>query len=138
MKRSICSRGRSYGVPGEADSVFVELKKKFDGVVYKRRITAELPLVEPFLAGLLDRDAFGQIGQEIEWFQRCNRTAPKAFIGYDRKAFAGLTMSCSGSRSCRRRFSTSCAAATGISRSPAPARRTGNRSEACSSQKVFV
>ena len=43
-------RVRSYGVPGETDSVFVELKKKFDGVVYKRRITAELPLVEPFLA----------------------------------------------------------------------------------------
>ena len=83
-------RVRSYGVPGETDSVFVELKKKFDGVVYKRRITAELPLVEPFLAGLLDKDAFGQIGREIEWFQRCNRTAPKVFIGYDREAFAGL------------------------------------------------
>ena len=57
MKRSTCARGRSYGVPGEADSVFVELKKKFDGIVYKRRITAELPLVEPFLAGLLDRES---------------------------------------------------------------------------------
>jgi len=81
---------RSYGVPGEADSVFVELKKKFDGVVYKRRVTAELPLVEPLLSGLLDNDAFGQIGREIEWFQRCNRTVPKVFIGYDREAFAGL------------------------------------------------
>ena len=83
-------RVRSYGVPGETDSVFVELKKKFDGVVYKRRVTAELPLVEPFLAGLLDQDAFGQIGREIEWFQRCNRTAPRVFIGYDREAYAGL------------------------------------------------
>ncbi len=78
---------RSYGVPGETDSVFVELKKKFDGVVYKRRVTAELPLVEPLLSGLLDNDAFGQIGREIEWFQRCNRTVPKVFIGYDREAF---------------------------------------------------
>ena len=83
-------RVRSYGVPGETDSVFVELKKKFDGVVYKRRVTAELPLVEPLLSGLLDNDAFGQIGREIEWFQRCNRTVPKVFIGYDREAFAGL------------------------------------------------
>ena len=81
-------RVRSYGVPGEADSVFVELKKKFDGVVYKRRVTAELPLVEPLLSGLLDNDAFGQIGREIEWFQRCNRTVPKVFIGYDREAGA--------------------------------------------------
>ena len=83
-------RVRSYGVPGETDSVFVELKKKFDGVVYKRRVTAELPLVEPLLSGVLDNDAFGQIGREIEWFQRCNRTVPKVFIGYDREAFAGL------------------------------------------------
>ena len=36
-------RVRSYGVPTETDRVFVELKKKFDGVVYKRRITTEVP-----------------------------------------------------------------------------------------------
>lgn len=33
-------RVRSYGVPDENGRVFVELKKKYDGVVYKRRITA--------------------------------------------------------------------------------------------------
>lgn len=31
-------RIRSYGVPTGDDKVFVELKKKYDGVVYKRRI----------------------------------------------------------------------------------------------------
>ena len=67
-------RVRSYGVPGEGDTVFVELKKKFDGVVYKRRVTTELSMVEPFLTGLLKKDTFGQIGQEIDWFQRCNKT----------------------------------------------------------------
>ncbi len=83
-------RVRSYGVPGEGDAVFVELKKKFDGVVYKRRVTTELPLVEPFLTGLLEKDAFGQIGKEIDWFQRRSKTVPKVFIGYDRTAFAGI------------------------------------------------
>ena len=83
-------RVRSYGVPGEGDTVFVELKKKFDGVVYKRRVTTELSMVEPFLTGLLEKDTFGQIGKEIDWFQRCNKTVPKAFIGYDRTAFAGI------------------------------------------------
>ena len=83
-------RVRSYGVPGEGDTVFVELKKKFDGVVYKRRVTTELPMVEPFLTGLLEKDTFGQIGREIDWFQRCNKTVPKVFIGYDRTAFAGI------------------------------------------------
>jgi hypothetical protein len=42
-------RVRSYGVPTETDRVFVELKKKFDGVVYKRRITTEVPQEDPQL-----------------------------------------------------------------------------------------
>lgn len=33
-------RVRSYGVPTDGGRVFVEIKKKYDGVVYKRRITA--------------------------------------------------------------------------------------------------
>ena len=35
-------RLRSYGVPGDGDNVFLEMKKKVQGVVYKRRIC--LPL----------------------------------------------------------------------------------------------
>ena len=80
-------RVRSYGVPTETDRVFVELKKKFDGVVYKRRITTEVPQVEPLLCG--STEAKCQIGREIQWFQRQNRTRPRVFIGYDRLAFAG-------------------------------------------------
>lgn len=80
-------RVRSYGVPTETDRVFVELKKKFNGVVYKRRITTEVPQVEPLLCG--STEAKCQIGREIQWFQRQNRTQPRVFIGYDRLAFAG-------------------------------------------------
>ena len=54
--------------------MFVELKKKFDGVVYKRRITTEVPQVEPLLCG--STEAKCQIGREIQWFQRQNRTRP--------------------------------------------------------------
>ena len=43
-------RVRSYGVPQADGRVFVELKKKFDGVVYKRRITTDIQNVEPFLS----------------------------------------------------------------------------------------
>ena len=83
-------RVRSYGVPGADDGVFVELKKKFDGVVYKRRITVPLGQAAPFLSGQTDADTFGQIGREIRWFQRCSKTAPKVLIAYDRTAFAGI------------------------------------------------
>ncbi len=82
-------RVRSYGVPEKDGRVFVELKKKFDGVVYKRRITVEAGQVQPFLRGGLPPERFGQIGREIGWFQRFYRTRPRVFIGYDRLAFAG-------------------------------------------------
>ena len=83
-------RVRSYGVPQADGKVFVELKKKFDGVVYKRRITTDIRNVEPFLSGALPSESFGQIGREIGYFQSFYHTAPKVFIGYDRLAFAGI------------------------------------------------
>ena len=80
---------RSYGVPAADGAVFVELKKKYRGVVYKRRIT--VPAVGAL--ALLDRglpaERFGQIGREIAWFQRCNDVQPRVFLAYDRLAFAG-------------------------------------------------
>ena len=83
-------RVRSYGVPQADGRVFVELKKKFDGVVYKRRITTDIQNVEPFLSGELPSENFGQIGREIGYFQSFYQTVPKVFIGYDRLAFAGI------------------------------------------------
>ncbi len=83
-------RVRSYGVPQENGKVFVELKKKFDGVVYKRRITTGIQNVEPFLSGELPSENFGQIGREIGYFQLFYQTVPKVFFGYDRLAFAGI------------------------------------------------
>ena len=77
-------RVRSYGVPQEDGKVFVELKKKFDGVVYKRRITTGIQNVKPFLSGELPGENFGQIGREIGYFQSFYQTVPKVFIGYDR------------------------------------------------------
>ena len=82
-------RVRSYGIPAEDGTVFVELKKKCAGVVYKRRITTEISMTEPFLMGLQPPARYGQIGQEIAWFQKRYQTEPKVFIAYDRVAFSG-------------------------------------------------
>lgn len=43
-------RLRSYGVARENTTVFLELKKKYDSVVYKRRISMPLAQAEQFLA----------------------------------------------------------------------------------------
>ena len=83
-------RIRSYGVPEDGGKVFVELKKKYDGVVYKRRVTMAPGQAVPFLAGALPEDAFGQIGREIAWFQQFYHARPSVFIAYDRLAFAGV------------------------------------------------
>lgn len=81
-------RVRSYGVPTSRDRVFLELKKKFDGVVYKRRITLPAGEAERYLRGGACA-ASGQIRREIDWFLRCYQPKPKVFIGYDREAYAG-------------------------------------------------
>ncbi len=80
-------RMRSYGVPGSRDSVFVEIKKKYDGVVYKRRVTMELQNAVPYLRGAQRGDG-SQISREIDWFLRLYRPEPKVFIAYDREAYA--------------------------------------------------
>ena len=82
-------RVRSYGVPSADDTVFVELKKKFDGIVYKRRITMTAEEASVSLArGHIDRD--DQISREINWFLHINNVYPMAYIGYHREAFAGI------------------------------------------------
>lgn len=83
-------RVRSYGTPTGNGSVFVEIKKKYDGVVYKHRVTAGTNEIQSFLNGICPAEQYDQIGQEILWFQRFYRTRPKVFIGYDRLAFAGI------------------------------------------------
>lgn len=83
-------RVRSYGVPEPDGRVFVEIKKKFKGIVYKRRITTGIERVEPLLS-LSDPTDYGQIGREIVWFQQFYQTKPKVFIGYDREAFSGIS-----------------------------------------------
>lgn len=82
-------RLRSYGVPGEEDRVFGEIKKKFDGVVYKRRVAAPLSEMQSFLAGADLPHESPQIQREIHWFLHCHPIRPKVFIGYDRTACVG-------------------------------------------------
>ena len=80
-------RLRSYGVPGDRDPVFVEIKKKFDGVVYKRRVTLPMQDAADWLRGAGSGDG-SQISREIDWLLRRCRPEPKVMIAYDREAWA--------------------------------------------------
>ena len=82
-------RLRSYGVPGSRDRAFVELKKKYDGVVYKRRVTVSAAEAAGCVdTGKLARD--DQISREINWFLHVWQPQPAVYIGYDREAWAGI------------------------------------------------
>ena len=61
-------RVRSYGVPNDEDMVFVELKKKYKGVVYKRRIEMTLAQTRDFFAGKDVPHDNPQIENELKYF----------------------------------------------------------------------
>lgn len=93
-------RLRSYGIPTKESCVAVELKKKFEKIVYKRRLFLPLFQAEQYLKDVADREAFmpdfclntyqeRQILKEIKWFTALNKPVPQVMIAYDRLAYFG-------------------------------------------------
>ena len=80
-------RLRSYGTPNDDSTVFLELKKKFGGVVYKRREAMPLHEALTYLSGgPAPRDT--QIMHELDYaMQFYNQPAPAMFIAYERDAW---------------------------------------------------
>ena len=83
-------RLRSYGTPTDDQKVFVEIKKKFDHVVYKRRAVMPCAAAVNYLAGTGCPAKDDQICHEIDWFLKYYQPKPKVFIAYDRVALAGI------------------------------------------------
>ncbi|MBQ9383351.1 MAG: polyphosphate polymerase domain-containing protein [Ruminiclostridium sp.] len=81
-------RLRSYGLATDESPVYLELKRKAYGIVYKRRVKSNIPDVESFLAGDDDILADGQISREITAFRDFYKTlVPACLIIYDRTAY---------------------------------------------------
>ena len=81
-------RLRSYGLATSESPVFLELKRKAYGIVYKRRVQSTIPLVDRFLAGEGDICAGGQINKEITYFRDYYKDlVPACLIIYDRVAY---------------------------------------------------
>lgn len=81
-------RLRTYGVPQDGSPCFIEIKKKYKGIVYKRRITADYAQALRFLSG--DRGCLppSQIKSETDFFlSRYAPLEPAADIFYTRNAF---------------------------------------------------
>ena len=80
-------RVRSYGVPDDGSTVFAEIKKKYDGTVYKRRVAGTYRQITDMIQGkgVMDHDL--QIQNEIRWMIRRYDLRPAAFMGYERTAY---------------------------------------------------
>lgn len=82
-------RLRSYGIPGADDKVYLELKKKYKDVVYKRRISLRLSEAEDYLLRGIRPNKDSQILREIDYFIAFHKTVPKLYLAYDRIAWYG-------------------------------------------------
>ncbi len=81
-------RVRCYGEPSEDAIAFIELKKKFNGVVYKRRVYSEQSKVFAYLCSGADTVEQSQILSEIDYFiNSYDDIKPKVHLSYEREAF---------------------------------------------------
>lgn len=83
-------RLRSYGVPNEESDVFLEIKKKYKGIVNKRRSAMKLSDARALLGNEsteITEKMNRQVVREIEYFLSVHAVAPKVYIAYDRIAY---------------------------------------------------
>ena len=81
-------RIRSYSQTDDNSTVFVELKKKYKHVVYKRRISLPYTDATAWLSREKHPAKHTQIANEIDYFlDYCGSLHPTVFLSYERKAY---------------------------------------------------
>ena len=83
-------RLRSYGIATEESDVFIEIKKKYDAIVYKRRVSVKEKDAMNYLCKRIPLDQQNQIIHEIDYFyQFYENLKPVVYLSYQREAFYG-------------------------------------------------
>ena len=81
-------RIRSYSRTSADSAVFVELKKKYKHIVYKRRIPLPFREATAWLSGEKHTEKHTQIADEIDYFMELYGTLhPTVFLSYEREAY---------------------------------------------------
>lgn len=84
-------RVRSYGIPDSDSKVYIELKKKINGLTLKRR--ARMTLKESndyFELGKKPADLKyinRQVLNEVDYYLQCHKVHPMIYVAYDRTAY---------------------------------------------------
>jgi len=82
-------RIRCYGQPSYDSMCFLEIKKKYKGIVNKRRIALPMEEAMDYLEKGITPSKTGQIFNEIEYFISHYNIKPKRYLAYDRIAMFG-------------------------------------------------
>ena len=80
-------RVRCYNPSGPDCEAFVELKKKYKGIVYKRRVVMTARQADAWLSGAAEPPEDSQMAREIQWFLHENRPRPRVLIACDRTSW---------------------------------------------------
>ena len=113
-------RIRSYAQADPESTVYVELKKKYDAVVYKRRIGLPEQEAMAWIAGAAPCPKDEQIVREIDSFREFYKELDaKVFLSYEREAYFALDgsdfrVTFDESILCRQEELTLCSGAWGI------------------------
>ena len=83
-------RMRSYGIPRSDSTVYLELKKKFNNVTYKRRIPLPFDQAKRYLTEGQPPENQGQILREIDYFMNQYHPKPQILLMYERLALFGI------------------------------------------------
>ena len=84
-------RLRSYRQAAPDEEVYVELKKKYNGVVYKRRLVISQEQAIDCITSGKSLPADSQISREIDYFcSYYQNLKPAVFLSYEREAYYAL------------------------------------------------
>lgn len=83
-------RIRSYGVVNDDAIVYLELKKKYDHEVIKRRLPLTFKQFEDYIYKGIRPDLNNQILREIDHYVTLNKPYPRIYIAYEREALQGI------------------------------------------------
>ena len=85
-------RMRAYGTPDGKSTTFVEIKKKYNHIVNKRRVTMTYDEAMAYMTEDVHPDnpkVNKQVLRELDYMKEFYHLVPKLYLSYDRQAFFG-------------------------------------------------
>ena len=80
-------RLRSYNIPNLNSNIYLEIKRKYNGVTGKRRIQMNIDDYYEFINNIENQKNNSQVKKELKYYFKLYNLKPSMFLSYDRMAF---------------------------------------------------